>query len=55
MDGKAGSAPSSISGKPVRSSTRRTGTPAAAIAAALPPVDTSSKPSTARSYVGPRY
>lgn len=32
--------PSSISGKPVSSSTRRTGTPAASTAAALPPVDT---------------
>ena len=40
-------APSSISGKPVRSSTRRTSTPAASIAAALPPVDTSSNPNPA--------
>lgn len=40
--------PSSISGKPVRSSTFLTATPADSMALALPPVDTSSNPAAAR-------
>ena len=41
-----GGVPSSISGKPVRWSTAITGTPAASMALALPPVDTISYPAS---------
>lgn len=43
--------PSNISGKPVRSSTFFTATPADSMALALPPVDTSSYPAAARPCV----
>lgn len=48
---RAGYVPSSISGKPVRRSTVMTGTPAASMALALPPVDTISYPASASPWI----